>query len=363
MRALLSWSLVLLLACEPGKVGEDDSGGEADADTDSDSDSDTDSDSDGDTDSDTDVDGEADLAFDLSGEWSGSTLTLTWVDPSSLESERWELGETLASKPATADRVELVAGEPPPDELVEIDSSAPGLTGALYAAALHIDVDDDGELHDEPLRGAGRYFALYLDGPIPPDFAALGLVSGWNGVAFTDDSVETVDALSIPLEASLVPVESITIGGTAAGLGAADARLTFVPYVMFDGGSVDAYLADEPLDETWSLTVTGAPEADHWGPIEGFPEDAAMEFPIAYDDLDGSEGFTSADAPVAATCYDGTAVSLLYLDVPTDLQIGYLLTIYGIHVGWTALSVSDTGPGVLDEDQAQELEITTSCTL
>lgn len=305
-----------------------------------------------------------DFTFALSGDWAGSTLTLTWLDFTSLGSEQIELGAAGYSAPVEDDSTGVPFGVPPEADMQEIDpDNAPGMKLAGYLPGLHLDADGDGlQSGDEPYTGVGLAWPVYVSGTIPSDFADMGLVEGWNALEFLPDGALPVtrDITAIPLDASLAERTSITVGGSYTGEDGAS--VVFVSSLLFEGGTVDAFLYDGALSDPWSVTLDGPPDADHFSELEGVGM-AALEVPIAYMDSDGSGGFTDRDTPLYAACADGLPVGLLYLPGITDLLTGWSLTVQGVGSGWVGMSLADSGGVVLTDPQLQDLAMDDSCTL
>ena len=130
---------------------------------------------------------------------------------------------------------------------------------------------------------------------------------------------------------------------------------------MFEGGSVDTYVYDGPLDDPWSVTLDGAPDADHFAELEGVGL-GALEVPIAYTDSDGSGGYTSPDPLAFPACSDGVVAGLVYLPGITDLMTGWSLTLQGVGSGWVGLTLADSGGALLSDAQLQDLALDGSCT-
>lgn len=318
----------------------------------------------GDTADDTADDVPPDFTFALTGDWPGSTLTLTWLDFTSLGSEQPQLGAVAYSALVEDDSTGVPFGVPPEADMQEIDpDNAPGMMLAGYLPGLHLDADGDGlQSGDETYAGVGLAWPIYVTGTIPTDFADMGFVEGWNALEFVPDGALPVphDITAIPLAADLAVRTSITVGGSYTG--EEGASVVFVSSLLFEGETVDAFIYDGALSDPWSVTLDGPPDADHFSELEGVGM-AALEVPIAYMDSDGSGGFTDHDTPLYAACSGGLPVGLLYLPGITDLLTGWSLTLQGVGSGWVAMSLADSGGVVLTDAQAQDLAMDASCTL
>jgi hypothetical protein len=349
--------------------GDTDTDSDADADTDSDADADadTDSDADADTDTDTDVDLTA-MSFEIEGEWSGTSLDLTWFRPMD---ETWLVGEVLASSAVEGAEVSIEVAPPPSEDLLPMDEAKfPGLMAAFYLPAIYEDLDAD-VVHDpeEYFVGVGPTWLIYLDGEIPAGFEHLGLYAGWNAYQMDTSGHSELPVVypldAIPLETALFPNESITIGGSQDFAISYSHRAALVSYAYLGGMPVaehhldDWYPADGP---GWSMEVTGEPDTDHFMEIdEGLA--ASVELPLAYLDSDGSDGFTVADTIEGAACYDGDMVALFYLPGIAELGTAAMFQLWGMTPGWMAMADlgDETEPYALTDEQANQLVFSADC--
>jgi hypothetical protein len=307
----------------------------------------------------------ADLVFELDGTWAGSTLTLSWVDPTTLGAQELVFGAPLLSAPATEAVLRVHAGAPPTADLTEMDpTDAPGLLMALYLPALHVDSDGDGvQGGAEPFVGAGLVWAVYLSGTVPADMAEAGIREGWNAIAVVSDGEpETADPMAIPLAASLVPAPDLTVGGRFGG-DPDDARLMVLSGQIFGGGDDVGPLLDQALSDPWSLTVTGVPEAERVYEIPEMGMEAALEVPLAYADNNGSGAFEETeDALLYGACSEGIPVGLLWLPPPTELLTAFSLAQRAMAPGWMAVRMGDTG-GIVGPGDLNALAIDDTCSI
>lgn len=321
----------------------------------------------GDTDMDTDTDTgtapPADFTFALSGAYTDSTLTLTWLDFASLGSQTLATGDVRYSGIVTGASAGVPFGEPLEEDRQEIDPvNAPGFTLSGYIPGLHVDTDGDGLLSGtEAYAGVGLAWPVFVGGEVPADYLDLGMVAGWNALQFVPDSEIPLlhDITAIPLDALLAERESITFGGSLAG---DDTRLFVAPAAIFEGGTVADYVYDDVVSDPWSVTLDSRPAADHFSELEGLGL-AALEVPLAYTDNDQSGSYTDGDTPTTAACFNGSAVGLLYLSGVTDLLTGWSLTMQGLGTGWLGLSLADTGGGIVSDADLQTLALDGSCDL
>ena len=306
------------------------------------------------------------LTFVLSGSFAGSTLGLTWLDATSLGSETGLVfGDTLASVAVTGSAMGLYAANPDAALLTEVDAvAAPGMLVAFYVPTLHLDADGDGlQNGDEAYLGVGMTWAVYVQGPVPADLATGGLAEGWNTLNSTvqTENPEFGDIVDIPLDASIAPVESLTIGGTIAG-DLADVGIVTVSAVIFGGGSVAAPLYDEPATANWSMTLSGTPPADHLVPLEFLGVDGAMELPNSYADADGSGSFGDGDMPLLPACSNGAPVAVFWLPSATTMNAAMTATMTGWGTGWSVSYLSESGGEVPEADRTL-LSMDDSCTM
>ncbi len=347
----------LLLACDPGDSGDTDS-----KDTDSGEPGDT-----GDTGDTTDTGDSAapaDMGFDVDADAVGATLTLTPLDMTSLGSEELRFEDTWLSATVDADPFLLHAGEPPPGALVEADpENAPGMLVAMYVPALHLDADGDGlPSGNESYIGAGLWWAAYITGEIGANYAAVGVVEGWNAVyLFSEMGPEFASAMAIPLPSALAPDTTLTLGGTfdgdPHGIG-----LAALPWTYLSGDPVAAFLYDAPIEAAWSVSFDGEPAADHFAYIDNFGDDVALELVASYADNDGSGDYGPGDSPMYPPCFEGTPIAALWWPGPGDLLTALQMAMQSMRPGWIALPMGDGGSGgLLTDEQAQSLSISEAC--
>jgi hypothetical protein len=349
-----------LLACDGGEINTDDTGAdtgdtEADADTDSDTDTDTDSDADGDTDVD-------ELTFALSGDTDGVGISVVAM---SFSDAGIAFGDTAGHATASGSSTTVTVANPSEDDLVVLTQDFPDMLAATYAAVLHD--DDDGSLDHgdgEVVRGVGEFVPLYLVN-VPGELAAFGFRDGWNAIKFGDDGdlPETVSIDEIPLSDNLAPQDLVLSGTNDVALldWDVDVRMAVVPTTFFGGEpGVSPYLDQAFTDYEWSLTLDDAPPANHIDDESGL----AIEFPIVYDDADGSGDLSDGDGGLLANtlCYDGISVLLAYSPLITDLEIAFFFASQGTTSGWQAgRNVPDGAGGEdyfpLTSEQASSLTV------
>ena len=328
-------SLLALLACASDPTDSGDSG-------DTESDADTDADSDTDTDADTDVGTE--LTYVINGEATG-TLTLTYLDLFGAgDATVWQTAEVTDTTQGI--RVPI----PPPDHLLELDpTNLPGLNAAFYAATVEV---DGGHGHSAIAMTA------FLDGDVPTGF---GWAEGWNALVFSDDEEEAPENIGI----DAIPIEPLTFNDTLTfgGTTSVDAdRWGLFPGALLEGQPVGSVLVDEALGETWSVTLSGPPPDDHGLPGE---EGFVLELPLAYQDLDASEGLSDGDLPLSPACTaEGLTAVLLWAAAPPDGQSAYFAMSQGFPLGWRAIGAGADDEGVdLEGEALTTLAFDGSCSL
>ncbi len=344
-----------------------DTDADTDTDTDTDADGDTDTDADGDTDTDTDTDTtpEGDITFNLDGEWSGQMVTLTWFDIRSVTAETLAFGETLGTWAASADPLTVTPDAPAESEFIELDAkAAPGLMTAFYVPALFTDTDGDGlRAGSEPWTGVGSTYVVYVEGTIPAEYSASGVVAGWNDFTFTESGISSSPATAVPLATNLTPVDTLTFGGTwgASDLKTARYGLALLPGSVFTGGAVESYVVDQVMTDPFTATVTGDPPLDHQQELDIPGSTGALEVPVAYFDITDDNVYASGDILAHGVCFDGSQVIVSWLAPPTSLGTAYTYAATGRVVGWGIYSAG-TGEA-LTGIEAAGLEITDSCPL
>ena len=343
-RWIFSLTLGLSLAACGNKDGEDSATEEADADTDADTDTDTDTD--------TDPDAEVTLTFQIVGESAGQTLVLAALD---LQSSEPALGEVLGSAAVAGGTASLTV--PVPSALALLDPEYPLLEGAFFLPYLESAAGE--------VTGVGMVWPLYLSGEIPAELQVLGLQEGWNALRSSGKYPEVLPLDEIPLEERLTVVEHLTLGGTyaAASPPLASLSLAMVPGFVFEGTLPEALLVDEALTSPWSVTVSGAPPAEHITTDEvGIA--AALEVLLAYTDADGVPGLSEGDAAHYAACLADTPVVAMYLPMPTDPLLALSMAVEGIGPGWQAYGITPEDAFIpLSAEEQGMLVVQASCVL
>ena len=239
-----------------------------------------------------------------------------------------------------------------------------GLDMAAYLPAVF--PDSDGDLRpggDDTYVAIGTTLPLYLEGEVPVELAAQGLVEGWNAVTLdidTGDFVAVVSPSAIPVAFNLEGDTTLTVGGTST---ATDARFALVSLPLLDGTWV-APLVDTTLGDTWSVDLADEPPSDHFSDIGS--ASAAIEFPAAYTDADGSESVSENDALAGGPCIGGVTVAAAWFAGPTDLESAIAMVRMEVATGWQLIGEDDTttyGFSVRDPADASSIVLDPACTL
>lgn len=306
------------------------------------------------------------LTFDIDGDATGATLGLLATTMTSGQPPTF--GGTFASAPVDGTQVEVQVTNPAADELQELDGEIyPGWMVGLYLPILFDDANGDGAYDDgtETITGAGTVWVLYSTGEVPDDLASVGVEDGWNSIEFPseDGAPVTYPTDAIPISVNLVPVESVTLGGTYDGsTPESELRLAVIPAGPPSTDGTVATLYDQTFETPWSVTIDEPPPDDLLSTTEDSAVESAVVMPVGYIDEDGSGSFTSDDQPVAFAC-DGTALAMmLYQSPPTSLAAALELVLSGAAPGWSAVASSEGAPPEpLDTSTATSLSLSEAC--
>ena len=279
-------------------------------------------------------DGTTSLTFNLTGDYAGASITLTQVTPGD---DSFSFGESpLLSAAADSDLVTVSLPEPDEGDLVEIDEF-PGLSIAMYLPALH-----DGEVY----IGMTDRWPAYVVGKVPKKLSTVGLTEGWNTLTFSfenEDEALTIEELSnITLDTNLLPVDSISMGGTYAGdFDVDDLRIAAMSFAEFEGEVITDRVVDQAMSDPWTVEITEAPGAEHFMTDKKSGMTFAGEMLVSYIDNDGDSSFSlSADTVDGQACTaDGEVVGLMYFPGFDDLDMALFSLISGLQTGWNAVTI------------------------
>lgn len=301
-----------------------------------------------------------DLSFAITGDLTGATFSLSWIDASTFGSQSLTLGEVVASAPAEATQ-ELALDDPPESQLIELDPDGqPGTVAAFYLPALHYDADGDGAAaNGEVVVGAGRWWAYFIGGTLSEEAASMGLELGWNSANLLDgDPAQYGGASDIPLAANQVPVSDISVSGTAAE-DLVGSNFAVLSAMAFSNATPPAPLFEGELAATWSVSLSGAPGEDHVFDIDGKGTMGVFEVLAAYSDTDASGDYSTGDQVTGVACHDQRLAALAWVPPPTDV-----LSALGSYAtpGWNVMGVVDgTPPEPLTAEEAGELRFGPEC--
>ncbi|MBT3223861.1 MAG: hypothetical protein HN348_32740, partial [Proteobacteria bacterium] len=161
--------------------------------------------------------------------------------------------------------------------------------------------------------------------------------------------------------------ESFTIGGPVAA-DPDDLGLMTLPSMVLHGtGSVAALLYDEPLvlskrGGPFSMTVSGAPFADHLEPQADCVGGVSIEVPMLYED-NGDDVYGSGNMPILVACQGSDAVLVSFGFGWSNLEAGVNYSWQRVRSGWNVFANANGGPQFLDEAEQQALVIGPGCSL
>ena len=304
------------------------------------------------------------FVVNLTGEWAGSGLSFVRINP-----ESGVFGDAVHELAVTGARQPVALPDIPVDDL---DSSPdnPDFTYALYVAGAFHDEDADGA-HDpsETWITAGSVVALYVDGVLPVELAALGIRSGWNaleGAVLTAENTLSVypsDAVPMDLPA---PVERATVSGAFLDAPPSEGILSVlaISNTVIQGGTTADWLYDAPMIEgEFTVTLDGRPPDDHFSEVDESGTLADVELLISYADARPT-GFDSGDAPLLPACFDGAPVVFYWFDSSPDIAVAFSFGVYGLGAGWSVLATTPEGGAVvLSEGDRSALTMSADCTL
>lgn len=297
-------------------------------------------------------------------ETEGTTLTLTWVEPSSLHHANYVLGDVLLSLPV-APEVVFDLHAPDPSLMVEVDPEGhPGVTAAYFVPALHIDTDGDGlPSEGESYLGVGKTWLLYVNGS-PSGIEDLpNALRGWNAMEVdleTGIAEATWDLDDLLIMATLWERPNVSLEGTWSEEVPRGTGLVFRSLVEAQGGAVELpVVADQRAESPFRLPARGPPPDDHFADLKpGVP--AAIEVGEAYTDVDGDGAFTANDIPLHGVCSEGTPMGLAYLPTVPSLLLAIKLVGIGNPAGWSAVSLEEN-PRLVSNSVLTGLSVGSDC--
>lgn len=298
------------------------------------------------------------LTWIVDGDWTDTRFGLVNL-------EVGEAGYTMGTVEYTANAGNEITLElpAPRDPLLVEFPDVPDLWVAFFAAGLFQDDGDEAWDSDEGWIGVAPEWAIFLEGVLPPQFAAIGLREGWNVLNLQVEPVVAGDLSAIPL--TVAYRNELTLGGTADETLTEAEMAAVLPLAMFAGVYPSFIYLDEPLgaDKTWSVTMTGRPPEDHFYDVDGDGQEEAVEIPYAYADADGSGAISGGDMGLGVGCIEGEAVVGWWIDAPADITYMSAIVNYGVKAGWNALIVDGSGASSVVEDASSSVVLSTTCTL
>jgi hypothetical protein len=258
---------------------------------------------------------------------------------------------------------------PDTEDLEPLDPDSDARLG-LWAPFLFQDTNgDDAYTDEDTITGFSMTWLVYSTLDIPK----FNVVQGWGAIemTFTEEAPTAGDLSSVPLDANLAAVESITIGGSYdTSLG--ERRLTFVPPDAGDDETLfPEPIYDEVATDPWTVTLSGVPPESHFLDSEdGF--EMAVEFPMVYSDANENESldmsdFHVKDSPFLSVCYEDPDVAgplpiiALYSVAPDGFEAAMYSGLYGLNIGWSVMLATESDPVLLSGDDLNSLVIDASC--
>ncbi|MBN1337535.1 MAG: hypothetical protein JXB39_16400 [Deltaproteobacteria bacterium] len=310
------------------------------------------------------------IRFVITDPSEGTTLGLYTVTVE--DSGTLRFGPALTTAKVASSQATLRVATPEPGALTDWDPDAyPGLQAAWYTPAVHVDDDDDGVKDTaELVVGAGPALVTYLSGPLG-DLAEQGFEEGWNAFVLGSKDERIVTPLtSVPAAADLWPASATTaidIGGTWEGVRAPDDLGVAVVPDLWSTGEAPLYdTATGFEDEAWDVALEEEPPFTHRAWHDAYAAEAAIEYPVAYDDLDHDGTLTQSDTVVGGTCYDVDTEGykpafLVYLPRTASLDLAWLLERLDLDLGWLVETEIGGARTFLNASGARGLRMTESC--
>jgi hypothetical protein len=310
------------------------------------------------------VDTTQDFEFTLDGDYTDTVIALYLVDLATGPDSTMLYDSAVV----TSDTVTFTLDAPDSAWLSEIE---PGMFAAFFLPVVFEDADGDGSHDsDEVFVGVGWDMPMWAAGTISSTYSGLGVGDGWNGLevdpgVHSGTGVMAPSALEISLD--LWPAEDMTIGGSYGGSAPITSMsLALLTKDVMGGGSVAALLYDDAQTDPWTIDVSGAPDSDHVYTDSTTGLDLGLEYPIGYQDDDGSGGYTSADAMESWACYGTEAVLLEWCDPILDLT-----ALFNYHSavttspGWSLSSIDMSDktaiPSLIDSADYLSLDVSEAC--
>ncbi|MBX2796778.1 MAG: hypothetical protein KTR31_03885 [Myxococcales bacterium] len=270
--------------------------------------------------------GPTDVTFVVTGDVTGMGISVQYTGSGA-----------IVSAPLTGPTHTFTLEERPNSELFTLEVDGEQIRIGFYSTAIH---EDDGDGVPEPGEvyasvGPSLIFvpAEFDGSPILADF---GWTIGWNLLGFG-----TLSAVPMTIHE---PSDAVTISGSYEATDAP--RLAVAPTTWLDDGTFGTLLYDEPLPKSWTITLSGAPPAEHQ--LSGDPElpdGTALQLPFTYTDADESGSFSKGDVRLdeLSLCSrdDPRGVRLAWFPRSDDLFHNLLVT--DGQSGWHLVEVDEDG--------------------
>lgn len=268
-----------------------------------------------------------------------------WVDDSVVDGEAW------------------LSLSPP--NMSELTDDGFGVGHAVFLVVLRADENGNGVLDiDEPIHGIAGTQLLYLADDPNPGSPFEGFVSGWNvwrPSEAAESGVDSAELEPIDIVASLAPVETMTLAGTAdvPAEPADPIRMTAFPLETEPvSGSWSEVVFDEVLTSQWSVTISDPPSSDHLN-RESDLGPSGMEVPVVYIDVDESGSLhLDTDEILHHVCFEGSSILLQWVAELRDLSL--VLALEQLPpIGWSVTASSKAQ--WLDSEQMSQLRAEAGC--
>lgn len=299
-----------------------------------------------------------DLTLDTTGDIEGLGFVLFRVQrPASRTRADFGFGEVLTSGMVDDKQHVLPLPLPPVEHFGTFPNTNVAL--AAYLVALFEDADGDATYDDDELLAAvSPSFATYVaSSPLPNVVTDLGLRTGWNAATWWEE-----DPLVVT-ERTILPIEVKAQNVTLDLEGTLDGDLAGHRVVLLSGNddpvlTTALRLFDEPASAKVSVSLEGAPPADHLS--KTFPY-TSHSLRLAYD-ADVSDSYTDGD-PTSAFCRAGGSRALFVNWVVRNTSPNFTW-LYEGHTGWVGFDVTIVKSGArfrVLTDTVDDLVAKTDC--
>lgn len=270
--------------------------------------------------------------------------------------------ETVSTAALVDGAASFTLDDPDASALWPLDS-ADGPQGRYGMLLVFEDLDGDASLDsDERFLGSADFSLLYIDQPTSV-MEFLGFRGGWNAFRSLPTTTQVTDLDNLPLSLSLEPVDTLALSGSYSedyGPG----RVAMLPASWFSAPSVLDPLADQDIvASAWSITLDGAPPADHRLPAtDALLPGGAIELAFFYLDNNGNGRFSiGQDTPALPACYEGQMALSVWIPPATSALAAVSYLGVGAQPGWSLATQSETGLDFLPAEAYSALSLSPSC--